>query len=408
MSLALALAAAGIEDVDVYESAPEIRELGVGINLMPHAVRELSELGLLAQLQQGGVETAEFFYFTRRGQEIWREPLGLAAGFRWPQISIHRGTLLGILHNAVVERLGADRVHVSRRFTRFGESGGGAWAEFAGGADGERPDRVRADLLVGCDGVHSAVRRALHPHEGPPRWNGVIMLRGVTRCPPFLSGRTMINVGSSRQRVVVYPITEAAASGGLAWINWVATWRLAAGGMPPQDWTRTAPASEVIERFGDFVFDFLDVPALARGADVIYRYPMVDRDPLDSWSRSAVTLLGDAAHPMHPVGGNGASQAVADARVLARALALESSIASAIAAYESERRPATAALVQSNRRAGPHRCQDLVEERAPGGFERLGDVVTRQELEEIASEYKRVAGFDVETLNNRPSRSVTV
>ena len=217
----------------------------------------------------------------------------------------------------------------------------------------------------------------------------------------------MVNIGSSKQRAVVYPISRAHEERGQALINWVATVKVnSATGMPPQDWAQVAQQEEVLAAFASFSFDFLDVAALIRDAEVIYQYPMADRDPLGSWNFGRVTLLGDAAHPMHPIGGNGASQAILDARVLARELALHDSIESAVGAYDGERRPATAAVVQSNRRAGPHRCQDLVEERAPNGFERLDEVVSQQELQEIADEYKQLAGFEIGKLNNRPSLSV--
>jgi 2-polyprenyl-6-methoxyphenol hydroxylase-like FAD-dependent oxidoreductase len=408
MALALSLHATGIDDLDVYESAPAIRELGVGINLLPHSVRELTELGLLDAPLEVGIPTAEFHYFTRRGEQIWHEPLGVAAGYRWPQVSIHRGELLGLLHRAVVERLGAARIHPGHHLVRFGqETAEHTWAEFVDRATETPVGRTDADLLVGCDGIHSVVRRVFSPDEGPPKWNGVTMWRGVTQGAPFLSGRAMINAGSSQQRVVIYPISRAAEDHGRALINWVATIRTTDNSpIPPQDWTYTADRDQVLQAFAPFVFDFLDVPALIRGAPVIYQYPMVDRDPLPSWDFGRVTLLGDAAHPMHPVGGNGASQAIVDARVLARELATQPTIEAAIASYDANRRRATAALVQSNRRAGPHRCQDLVEERAPNGFSDLHDVVSEEELAAIADEYKRTAGFDIERLNDRASLSV--
>ena len=408
MSLALSLDAAGFDDVDVYESAPEIRELGVGINVLPHAIRELTELGLLDQLSAVAIPTADFSYFSRLGQWIWGEPLGIAAGYRWPQFSIHRGELLAVLYRAVTDRLGAHRIHTGHHLVRAGQDPrGGAWGDCVNRATGAPVDRVKADLLVGCDGIHSIVRRTLYPEEGPPKWNGVTMWRGVTLGKPFLSGRTMINAGSSRQRVVIYPISKIEEEQGRALINWVATLRIAVTAeMPAQDWTNIARQDEVLAAFAPFVFDFLDVPELIRGAEVIYRYPMVDRDPLPSWNFGRLTLLGDAAHPMHPVGGNGASQAIIDARVLAHKLALQPSIEAALAAYDDQRRAATAALVQSNRRAGPHKCQDLVEERAPNGFTDLSGVVTPQELEEIAGDYKRIAGFEIDGLNSRKSLSV--
>jgi 2-polyprenyl-6-methoxyphenol hydroxylase-like FAD-dependent oxidoreductase len=406
MSLALSLHAAGVDDVEIHESASAVRELGVGINILPHAVRELSELDLLDELINVGVATADFTYFSRLGQPIWEEPLGIAAGYRWPQLSIHRGELLGVLHQAVVRRLGSQRIHTNHHLARFGtRTEGGIWAEFVERDTDTLIARAEADLLVGCDGIHSTVRRSLYPDEGPLRWNGVTMWRGVSEGKPFLTGRSMVNIGSSRQRTVVYPISNSRQRTGQAAINWVATRKVSTSEMPPQDWTYVAQREEVLRAFEAFTFEFLDVVQLIRDAEVIYQYPMVDRDALPTWDFGRLTLLGDAAHPMHPVGGNGASQAILDARVLARELALRPTIEAAITAYDTERRPATAAVVQSNRRAGPHRCQDLVEERAPNGFKELSDVITRQELEEIADEYKRIGGFDVERLNNRPSLS---
>jgi 2-polyprenyl-6-methoxyphenol hydroxylase-like FAD-dependent oxidoreductase len=306
-----------------------------------------------------------------------------------------------------MERLGSHRIHIGHHLARFGpHSVDGIWAEFVEHDAGRVIGHARADLVVGCDGIHWTVRRALYPNEGPLRWNGVTMWRGVSVGKPFLSGRSMVNIGSSRQRSVIYPISNSRSRPGQAVINWVATRKVSTSEMPPQDWTYLADRDEVLAAFADFSFEFLDVARLIRSAEVIYQYPMVDRDPLPSWNFGRVTLLGDAAHPMHPVGGNGASQAVLDARVLARELALRPTIEAAVEAYDQERRPATAAVVQSNRRAGPHRCQDLVEERAPNGFKELSDVITRLELEDIAAEYKRIGGFDVERLNNRASLSV--
>jgi 2-polyprenyl-6-methoxyphenol hydroxylase-like FAD-dependent oxidoreductase len=402
MTLALSLVDAGLTDVHVFEAASTVKELGVGINVLPHACRELTELGLLPALEAVAIPTAELAYYTKRGQRIWSEPRGLAAGYRWPQFSIHRGELLALLHRAVVERLGASRVHTGHAVATFGQADGKVWIGFDG-----RQERVEGDLLVGCDGVHSVIRRTLFPDEGPPKWNGVTMWRGVTVQAPFLTGRTMIMAGTFARRVVIYPISRREELAGRSLINWVAEVKTATDQpMPRQDWEFLATPNEPLAHFGTFVFDFLDVPALIRGAEAVYRYPMVDRDPLPTWDFGRITLLGDAAHPMYPVGSNGASQAIIDARVLARELVLQGGIDAAIAAYEGQRRPATAAIVQANRGVGPERCMEIVEERAPGGFTHLDDVISQTELEEIALSYKRTAGFDPAVLNARPSLSV--
>ena len=407
MALALALVDAGLNDVHVYESAPAIRELGVGINLLPHGVRELDELGLLGALLAEGVVTPVVAYYSKHGQHIWSESRGTEAGYRWSPVSIARGRLLGVLHRAVVDRLSSDRIHTGHHALRVGRDGRGAWCEFVDRTSRTPLGRVEADLVVGCDGVHSRVRRTFYPDEGPPLWNGCTMWRGVTVSQPFLGGSSVVIAGHSRRKIVVFPISGASDRRRDALLAWNAIVQTDDGRpMPPQDWTHTARLDDVLVPFASFEFDFLGVPALLRGAEALYQYPMVDRDPLPSWDFDRVTLLGDAAHPMYPTGGNGASQAIIDARVLARELALQPSIEAAITAYDAERRPATAAVVMANRQLGPALCQELVEQRAPNGFTNLDDVVSRQELEEIAQRYRRGAGSDPVVLNNRPSLSV--
>jgi 2-polyprenyl-6-methoxyphenol hydroxylase-like FAD-dependent oxidoreductase len=407
MTLALSLLDAGFDDVDIFESSSTIMELGVGIMLQPHAVRELSELGLLDELLAVGIPPTQLAYYTKLGQLIWSEPRGLAAGYSWPTIAIHRGQLLGILHRAVLARLGGSHVHTGHHLADFGQHDSVVWGEFVDRTTRAAVGSVETDLLVGCDGIHSVLRQTLYADEGPPLWNGVIMCRGVTVCRPLASARTSYIAGYSGRQVVVFPISKRHEDKGEALINWVAKFKSEEGQpMSKQDWDHTARLDEVLAPFSSFVFDFLDIPALVRGAETIYQYPMVDRDPLPTWDFGRVTLLGDAAHPMYPQGGNGASQAIVDARVLARELALQPTVEAAVAAYDGVRRPATAAVVLSNRRGGPERVQDIVEERAPNGFANLDDVISLQEMEEIIGGYKRITGADRDALNQRPSLSV--
>ena len=400
LSLALSLHAAGIGDVEVFEAAPEIEELGVGINVLPHAVRELTELGLAGELSAQGLTTSEFVMFSKHGQRIWGEPRGLAAGYRWPQYSIHRGRLLGVLHRAFTERLGPGRLHPGHRVVSTGQHGGTVFAELAGRS------RAEGDVLVGADGVHSAIRARLCPGEGPPLWNGITMWRGVAPGVPYLTGSSMVMIGYFGMRAVVYPITRPGADG-RALINLVLEATTAAGRpMPRQDWNHVADPAEIRALFSGMRFGWIDVGALIDAAPRWWQYPMVDRDPLPRWRSGRITLLGDAAHPMYPVGANGASQAIIDARVLARELALAPTADTALERYEAERRPATAAVVQANRESGPEKCMELAETRAPSGFDRVEDVFAPGELEELSDRYKRVAGFDPALLNSRPSLSV--
>ena len=399
LSLALSLHTAGIDDLEVLE-AGQIEELGVGVNVLPHAVRELSELGLAGDLAAEGLATSEFVMFNKHGQRIWGEPRGLAAGYLWPQYSIHRGRLLGVLHRAFTERLGTGRLHPGHRVVSVGQRGGTVFAEIAGGG------RAEGDVLVGADGVHSAIRAHLHPAEGPPLWNGITMWRAVAPGVPCLTGSSMVMIGYFGKRAVVYPITGPGRDG-RALINIVLEATTAAGRpMPRQDWNHVADPAEVRALFSGMHFGWIDVGTLIDAAPRWWQYPMVDRDPLPRWGSGRITLLGDAAHPMYPAGANGASQAILDARVLARALALAPTPEVGLRDYEAERRPATAAVVLANREAGPEKCMELAETRAPGGFGRVEEVFAPGELQELANRYKRIAGFDPALLNGRPSLSV--
>ncbi len=401
--LALALSLHQIdEDVLLCESVADIKPLGVGINLLPHATRELAELDLLAGLSAIAVKTSELCYYTKRGQHIWSEPRGLAAGYRWPQLSIHRGKLQMALLDAARERLPRERVLTGMHLHTWSQSNGRVTATFIDPVTGNAKAETDGDLLIACDGIHSTARAELHPDEGPPIWNGAILWRGTTFAPPFLSGSTMIMAGHEHQKFVCYPVTEADAKTGKALINWVAerkfptdrVWRR-------EDWNRAGVLEEFLPQFRDWAFDWLDVPALITSAAQVYEYPMVDRDPLSSWTSGRMTLLGDAAHPMYPIGSNGASQAILDARVLTREIQRLGPTEAALAAFEAERLPATSKIVLANRGNGPERVMQLVEERAPNGFDRLHDVISTEELSDVADTYKRIAGFDMEQLNAR-------
>jgi 5-methylphenazine-1-carboxylate 1-monooxygenase len=402
LTLALSLHQAGLP-VKVFETAEELRPLGVGINLLPHAVRELDELGLLPRLDRIGIRTAELAYYSKRGQLIWSEPRGLDAGYRWPQISLHRGKLQMLLLEALRERLGAESVMTGWHLSGWRSGTAGVTAGFVDKKSGTPRGSVEGSLLIGADGIHSSLRQRLYPEEGPPIWNGAILWRGTARVAPYLTGRSMIMAGHERQKFVCYPIS-AAEEDGKATINFIAERKFAPDhGWRREDWNRPGDPADFLPQFEDWVFDWLDVPALIRAAETIYEYPMVDRDPLPHWREDRVTLLGDAAHAMYPIGSNGASQAILDARVLTREILEHGMSPEALATYEAERRPATAKIVLANRQNGPEQVMQKVEEQAPGGFARIEEVLTPEELEETAGNYKKLAGFDRDGLNSRPS-----
>ncbi len=402
LTLALSLHQIGVP-AKVFESVPALKPLGVGINVLPHAVRELIELGLLDRLDASGVRTKELAFFSKHGKPIWSEPRGIEAGYKWPQFSIHRGTLQQILLDAATERLGAANILTSHHLSGWSETPAGVRADFIDKAAGKPAGSHDGTLLIAADGIHSAVREKLYPSEGPPIWNGRILWRGITDSNAFLSGRTMIMAGHEILKFVCYPISKEPNSSGKFAINWVAERH-----MPPtyqwrrEDYNRSARLEEFLPWFEDWRFDWLDVPGLIRNCPHAYEYPLVDRDPVAQWTFGPVTLMGDAAHPMYPIGSNGASQAILDARVITREILAHGPTNTALAAYEAERRPATTELVMLNRRNGPEQVMQLVEERAPDGYNVVTDVLSQRELEDIAANYKRVAGFQVEGLNAKP------
>jgi len=399
LATALSLHAAGFTDLAVYERAPQIRGLGVGINLLPHALRELTELGLDERIAALGVAPSTLAYYNRLGQPIWSEPRGLAAGYHWPQLSVHRGRLQLELLAAVTERLG-DVVRLDHRLEAIEDDGDAVTARFATGAG---PVEAEADVLVGADGIHSALRALRYPGEGGPAWSGLTLWRGTSVIPAFLDGRTMIMAGDGDQKFVAYPL-EAPGPDGRQRVNFIAERR--GSGSPDADWNRSVDPAPIVELFRDWTYDWLDVPAAIAAADEILEYPMVDRDALPRWSFGRTTLLGDAAHAMYPNGSNGGSQAILDARTLAFHLANAATVDEGLAAYEQARRPATAKLLGMTRQTGPERVMLLARERAPEGFADVHDVIPAVELAQIAAEYKRAAGFHPDALNERSSLTV--
>ncbi len=399
-------------DVTVFESVAELRPLGVGLNLLPHAVRELTILGLDEKLAAISIPTAELSYHNKFGQLIWREPRGRNAGYRWPQYSVHRGRLQMLLLETAQERLGEDNIRTGQHLESFEQDDMGVTARFVDRADGlssavkqttphaQPAGDMRGDVLIGAEGIHSVVRRTFYPNEGSPPFSGRMLWRAMTEARPFLSGRSMIMAGHADQKFVAYPICPDTAARGSSLINWVAELRVGGDKAPiPRDWNRLADKERFAPAFKNWQFDWLDVPALIEGAKVVYEFPLVDRDPVPRWSHGRVTLLGDAAHPMYPVGSNGASQGILDAAALAEALENEPDPVMALKHYEAARLKPTANVVQTNRLHGPELVMQLAEERAPNGFKDVATVFAPDELEDISSHYKRIAGFNPERLN---------
>jgi 2-polyprenyl-6-methoxyphenol hydroxylase-like FAD-dependent oxidoreductase len=393
LSLALALHERRIP-CHVYERAPEITELGVGITLLPHGMREFTALGLGDDLLRAGIENRQSSFFNRFGQLIYQEPRGKRAGYDYPEVGIHRGRLQVTLYRAALERLGTERIHTSHQCIGFEQDEQSATALLQETTSGRTLPSARGAIVVACDGVNSTIRKRLYPDDDVV-FTGINTWRGVTRRAPILDGRTYIRIGSILTgKIVIYPIVDDVDGTGRQLINWVA--EIKKEGFEKNDWNRPGNLDDFLPIYADWRFDWLDVSELIRNADSIFEYPMVDKDPLDRWTFGRVTLAGDAAHPMYPRGSNGSAQAVIDARTLADELQRTSDVSEALQRYESARRPATARVVRTNREFPPDfiniKVEELVGDRP---FDDLDKYITQDELRALSDEYKRIAGFSL-------------
>lgn len=387
-------------DVKVFESVEEVRPLGVGINLLPHCVRVLTNLNLLEKVERMSVETKELVYANRYGQFFWQEPRGRYAGYLWPQLSIHRGQFQFLLWTEAIRIIGRDNIRTNAHLSSFQQDSSGVDATFVNKATGDVVAVEHGDILIGADGINSELRKLLFPDEGGVVYSGNVLYRGTSRMRPFLTGATMAMIGSLRQKMVVYPIWEPEADGDQL-INWVANIKEPEGSsMTVRDWNRQVGKERLLELYSRWKFDWINVPSMIdRTTGGIFEFPMSDRNPLERWTFGRVTLLGDAAHPMYPIGSNGASQAILDADTLTSALLNESAPVQALELYDRERVPATSKVVLQNRQKGPDFIMDLMEDRFPNGFQ--PEEIPHSELEAVMKHYKEVAGFDIQTLNAR-------
>jgi len=397
LTTALSLHKAGFE-VKVFESVKEIKPLGVGINTLPHSVRVLENLGLQEKIAQNAIETSDLVYFNKFGQQFWTEPRGRFAGYKWPQFSVHRGVLQLLLLDEVVGILGKDARRKNHHLSHFEQTETEVIAHFIDKDTNEKILEECADILIGADGINSVVRQQLYPNEGSPVYSENILYRGTTTMKPYLDGTSMAMIGSLRQKMVVYPIGQPDADGN-SLINWVGNIKEGKSRLTARDWNREADKARLVELYKDWKFDWLDIPTMIDGAKAVYEFPMSDRNPLDKWTFGRVTLLGDAAHPMYPIGSNGASQAIIDADCLTECLKSTKNPLEALMEYDKERVPATAKVVLQNRAKGPDEIMDMMEDWFPKGFTK--DEIPHEELKKVMDNYKKVAGFDIYTLNQK-------
>ena len=400
LSLALTLHQIGVPCV-VLESARQMRPLGVGINLQPNAVRELYDLGIGAEaLNRVGIPAREWALVGLNGREVYAEPRGRKAGYNWPQYAVHRGEFHMLLYRTFIERAGADAVRLGCKVTGYARDGQGVRAQVAR-ADGTT-EEISGGLLIGADGIHSAIRAQMYPDQPPIHWGGAVMWRGTVRAKPLRTISSFVGLGTHRHRMVIYPISGPDADG-LSLINWIAEVTMDnAEGWQQDGWFRPVEVEEFAHHFEGFRYDWLDVPAMLRQADCAYENPMIDRDPVPSWVDGPVALMGDAAHAMYPTGSNGASQAIVDARVIGAMMLKHGVTPKAIAEYDAALCGPISAVVLRNRGSGPFGLLNLLDERCGGAFENIDDVIPAAERAEFMAKYKAAAGFAMERLNAAP------
>ncbi len=388
----------------IFEATPTIDAAGLGINLQPMAVRELAALGFEEQLSRIASPIERLTYYNRHGQEVWTERRGRASHYRWPQYAVHRGALQKLLLEEVCLRLGAGCVKTGHAFTGFEQDGSRVTAHFAERRDGAPSTTVSGDILIGADGLHSTLRRGIYANE-PLRFSGQMMWRGSTVASPFLDGHTIIMAGHRNHKFLAYPMGQV--GDGNVLVNWIAELGTRGGPELPEEWDRVADRDTFAGHFADWRFSFLDIPSLIEAAQTVLEFSKVDRDPVPQWTFGRMTLLGDAAHPMQPTGGQAGSQAIMDARCLAFHLARNrDDPALALRCYEDERLPRMHAVALENRAMGSEAMMDIVEERAPNGFERISDVLPLAERETMAAAYRQLSGLNVELVNNGSPYSV--
>ncbi len=398
LTLALTLHQIGIPCV-VLESVRQIQPLGVGINIQPNAVRELFELGIGPDaLDQVGIEAQEWSLVGLNGKDIYAEPRGLKAGYRWPQYAAHRGKLHVMLFEKVIERLGESSVRLGQRVTGYEKHADGTVSAIVEHANGDITHE-RADLLIGADGIHSSIRAQMHPTQPPIHWGGTIMWRGTTMAKPIRTGSSFVGLGTHKHRMVIYPISQP-DSNGMAAINWIAERTVdSSTEWQKSGWFKPVAISEFASYFDEFRFDWLDVPDLLARADIAYENPMIDRDPIPHWNDGPVALMGDAAHAMYPTGSNGASQAIVDARVLGASLVQSGITPAALAAYNAALCGPISEVVLRNRGDGPFGLLKIVDDRCGGHFTAIDDVISQAERDEYMASYKKAAGFSRDLLN---------
>ena len=400
LTLALTLTQIGVPCV-VFESVRDLRPLGVGINLQPNAVRELFDLGITAeQLDTVGVPAREWALVGLNGNDIYAEPRGREAGYNWPQYAMHRGEFHMMLYRILTQRAGAETVQLGARVDGFDHNADGTITAIVTLADGTT-QRETGTLLIGADGIHSNIRAQMHPDQPPIHWGGAVMWRGTTRAKPIRTGSSFVGLGTHKHRMVIYPISPV-GDDGLASINWIAEVTYDDPEHRNSGWFKPTEISEFSHHFDGWSYDWLDVPALLRGADIAYENPMIDRDPVPTWQDGAVALLGDAAHAMYPTGSNGASQAIIDARTLGAKIIAHGVTQYALAAYDQQLCGPVSKLILRNRGAGPFGLLNMVHDRCGGAFDNIDDVIPAQERADFMAGYKAAAGFAIEALNAAP------
>ena len=224
-------------------------------------------------------------------------------------------------------------------------------------------------------------------------------MRSALRTDLTFIEEAMFMAGHNDVKLVAYPIRAESAKRGKSYINWIAEKRMPSDLAGRQaDWNAAGLLEEFRSSFEDWDLGWLDIDRLFGEAISIHKFPMIDRNPIPKWTFGRVSLMGDAAHAMYPNGSNGVSQGVLDAMEFTRLMQEGGDIQEILTTYEETRRPSTTRISLANRETGPERVMEMVKEQCPGTCGDTHTCIPQSTLEEVATAYKKLAGFDKESL----------
>jgi len=385
LSLALQLNHYGFA-VEIFESAKELSPLGLGLNLQPKAVKILANCNLFDELITNGVAISSVEFQCKDGLSIFSQKRGIADGYDFPQIAIHRAKLQQMLLKQFTLQP-KNKIYLGQQLINFQEYHSNVVCTLVDRTTNNVLDKT-VDILIGADGIHSTIRAKIHNDKANYQFAGIMMWRGISKIKPFQQHSSVVVRGNRNVQLITYPISPLDKNGE-CYINWVVEiFDEETNTLDDNCWNKQGHVAEFIHYFNDWQNKFLDIEPLFDKAINIFKFPMVDRNPLNYWNTNRVTLIGDAAHPMYPRGANGASQGIIDAEYLATVIHSASNISDALQQYQANRLPITSKIVLDNRNANQLEILSLVAARCQKTCQNIHTCIDSEYIRQILTDYK--------------------